>query len=100
MTMGPGLLFFIILFTTGIFLLYNLFVEKRQQIVLDTVVKTKAVVKSLFPANVRDRLIEEAGMNVGAETKAHPFIHRGERETKKSSKPITDFFPVSVGTTS
>eukprot|EP00977_Amphora_coffeiformis_P010557 scaffold2482_cov166-Amphora_coffeaeformis.AAC.23 len=96
-TMGPylyaGLLFFIFLFTTGIFLLYNLFVEKRQQIVLDTAVKTTAVVKSLFPANVRDRLIEEAGMNTGAEMKAHPFMNRGDRENEKSSKPIADFFP-------
>jgi class 3 adenylate cyclase len=49
----------IFLFTTAVFLLYNCLVERRQRLVLDKAVKSTAVVKSLFPANVRERLYEE-----------------------------------------
>lgn len=50
----------IFVFTTAVFMFYNCLVERRQTIVLDTAVKSSAVVRSLFPANVRERLFAVA----------------------------------------
>eukprot|EP00538_Stauroneis_constricta_P012892 CAMPEP_0119571340 /NCGR_PEP_ID=MMETSP1352-20130426/44071_1 /TAXON_ID=265584 /ORGANISM="Stauroneis constricta, Strain CCMP1120" /LENGTH=1278 /DNA_ID=CAMNT_0007621019 /DNA_START=47 /DNA_END=3883 /DNA_ORIENTATION=- len=49
----------IFLVTALTFLLYDFFVERRQKVVLSTAEKSNAVVSSLFPANVRDRLYAE-----------------------------------------
>lgn len=65
-------------------------VERRQKLVMNTAARTNAVVKSLFPENVRGRLIEEAGMSID---KAH-FLNRDETHEERSAKPIADFFPV------
>jgi hypothetical protein len=41
-----------------IFIIYDCSVERRQKVVLNTAEKSNAVVASLFPAEVRDRLLE------------------------------------------
>lgn len=43
-------------FTSVVFLIYDRLVEKRQRIVLRAAVQSSAVVSSLFPSNVRERL--------------------------------------------
>jgi hypothetical protein len=50
----------IFVFTSLIFVLYDAAVERRQRIVLTSAEKTSAVVSSLFPEAVRDRLMEES----------------------------------------
>ena len=52
-------LVFIFLFTSVIFLSYNCLVERRQRVVMDTAAASSAIVSSLFPKQVRDRLYEE-----------------------------------------
>ena len=50
----------IFLFTSLIFLFYDLIVRRRQNIVMEAATRTDAIVTSLFPQNVRDRLYEQA----------------------------------------
>jgi Adenylate and Guanylate cyclase catalytic domain len=50
----------VFLFTAAIFIIYNCLVERRQKVVMDRAVKSSAVVQSLFPETVQQRLYEEA----------------------------------------
>lgn len=87
-------MFFAFLFTVGIFSLYDCVVEKRQKIVLNTVIKTTAVVDSLFPENIRARLIEEAGMgNPDNKTLSTLNVDASVESKRASSKPIVLSFP-------
>ena len=47
------------LITTILFAVYDILVQKRQDLVMESAAKTSAIVTSLFPSNVRDRLLEE-----------------------------------------
>jgi hypothetical protein len=79
-------------FTSLVFLVYDRLVEKRQRTVMTTAVHTSAIVSSLFPSTVRDRLFE---------TDNDPF--RNERSfqneswisfgDKVVSRPIADLYP-------
>jgi len=42
-----------------LFLIYDYYVQRRQKIVLDRAVRAAAVVSSLFPANVREQIIND-----------------------------------------
>jgi hypothetical protein len=46
----------IFIFTSLVFLLYDFMVERRQKLVMKSAVRTNAIVSSLFPEAVRDRL--------------------------------------------
>eukprot|EP00934_Nitzschia_sp_Nitz4_P003423 Nitzschia sp. Nitz4//scaffold22_size323478//228950//232528//NITZ4_000565-RA/size323478-snap-gene-0.561-mRNA-1//-1//CDS//3329543109//3413//frame0 len=47
----------IFVFTTLVFFVYDWLVERRQKTVLNTAIKSSAIVSSLFPKNVRTRLL-------------------------------------------
>jgi hypothetical protein len=49
----------IFLFTSAVFVFYDMMVERRQKLVLSTAAKTSAIVSSLFPSNVRAELMRE-----------------------------------------
>lgn len=99
---------FAIMIGTGLaFFLYETLVQRRQQQVLDKVARTNAIVSSLFPETVRDRLlngddVEEAGLKRGKD-KSALYGKQGLKsfldETKErdmeigESKPIADLFP-------
>jgi class 3 adenylate cyclase len=51
---------FLFLATAMTFVLYDFFVQRRQKIVMATAKHTTAVVSSLFPKSVRDRILEDA----------------------------------------
>ena len=65
---GPAIytivLVFIFMFTSGVFVLYDCLVERRQRVVMNTAVASTAIVSSLFPKNVRDRLYNQDGVGV------------------------------------
>jgi Adenylate and Guanylate cyclase catalytic domain len=46
-------------FTIGMFAIYDWLVERRQKIVLHKAAQSTAIVSSLFPKQVRDRLLED-----------------------------------------
>ena len=49
----------IFLITTFVFVLYDCFVERRQKKVMQVALESRALVSSLFPAVVRDRLFQQ-----------------------------------------
>ena len=48
------------LFTTLLFIAYDHLVEHRQKVVMNRAARSSAIVSSLFPENVRNRMYEEA----------------------------------------
>lgn len=94
-TDGP-LLFAIILsavfvFTSVVFLTYDCLVQRRHRVINDSAVKTNAVVKSLFPDKVRDRLD-----NVYADDRGQEMSRRFSLDTiedVRDSDPIADLYP-------
>lgn len=49
----------VFVFTVAVFIAYDRFVERRQQLVMKTAVQSSDVVSKLFPENVRERLYEK-----------------------------------------
>ena len=112
----------IFLFVGVVFLIFVRFVQDRQEMVMATAIRTSAIVSSLFPANVRERIMKDAenqgrldaGKNRGLlrlrageisdpKSKLEMFLGEGEKETDGgfaedghdafASKPIADLFP-------
>ena len=95
----------IFVFTSLIFVVYDRVVEYRQRLVLKTATATSTIVDSLFPSNVRARLMDEAAeneKNIKAKKKAKPFevdmattfFPHDEQEdvVKPGMRPIADLF--------
>eukprot|EP00934_Nitzschia_sp_Nitz4_P001284 Nitzschia sp. Nitz4//scaffold346_size17405//55//2740//NITZ4_008827-RA/size17405-processed-gene-0.3-mRNA-1//-1//CDS//3329548641//1284//frame0 len=101
----------VFIFTTMVFFVYDWLVERRQKTVLNTAMKSSAIVSSLFPKNVRTRLLdmaEEKGNQPKHSTqksKLKTFMAEisggtdDEGSTGKTegmafdSRPIADLFP-------
>lgn len=87
----------------AIFLIYDLFVRRRNSVVTDAAVRSEAIVTSMFPSNFRDRLYEDAvngKLNeLSTTTKdLSSFLQSGEKDSQahgkfSTSKPIADLFP-------
>ena len=67
-------------FTSAVFIIYDWSVERRQAVVMETAVRSDALVTSLFPKTVKDRLY----MNTAAEQK-----RSADAFTANFSKPST-----------
>lgn len=86
------------------FLLYDCLVQRRQAKVMKSAARTDKIVASLFPENVRDRLLKEAD-HEEHKTRSANFLNSSEKrngplfsgestsETIFGSKPIADLFP-------
>eukprot|EP00934_Nitzschia_sp_Nitz4_P005986 Nitzschia sp. Nitz4//scaffold53_size117307//369//2626//NITZ4_003750-RA/size117307-augustus-gene-0.89-mRNA-1//1//CDS//3329554145//5976//frame0 len=96
----------IFLFTSAVFAAYDIIVEKRQDKVLSTAVKSSAIVSSLFPSNVRGRLYETDLTTSENERPPQYFGHlsnflrnqklkqkEGDDSMASASAPIADLFP-------
>ena len=82
-----GLIFFL---TSLVFILYDVYVERRQTKVYRKAMKTEAIVSSLFPSNVRQRMEEVQE----APTALRGFQDRKSAETPNTTgSPIADLFP-------
>lgn len=55
-----GLIIVVFLVTSLVFVLYDRLVQRRQEKVLDSAERTGAIVSSLFPSEIRDKLIDNA----------------------------------------
>ena len=89
--------------TAFCFLLYDFLVQQRQAKVMKSAARTNKIVASLFPENVRDRLLEEADQGQRKDN-AGDFLNNGKKdgsiltgeltsEAIFGSKPIADLFP-------
>jgi hypothetical protein len=74
---STGVIIGVFVVTAIFFFLYDCFVERRQALVLSTARRSNQIVNSLFPANVRDRLVNHnnnrnAAGNGGAQRLPNP----------------------------
>ena len=104
----------IFVFTAFVFLVYDWAVQLRQNKVLKTATRTQAIVSSLFPKNVQERIFKDVEEEVKQEEKAtgrfrgnrtkdqlRNFLTDGsddkqekfEKHSSLKSKPIADLFP-------
>ncbi|CAB9518147.1 Receptor-type guanylate cyclase gcy [Seminavis robusta] len=97
-TMGIVVVF---IFAIVMFLMYNRLVEKRQQKVLQKATQSTAIVASLFPKNVRDRLLaggnlekeETDGFGIGNKSRLKGFMAGETEGNDEDEQPIADLFP-------
>jgi class 3 adenylate cyclase len=93
----------IFVFTSLVFFLYDWMVERRQKKVMSTAVQSSAIVSSLFPSQVRDRLFATDGGHE-ASKKHHrmPIFGEADASTEPSSHsgmgvgispPVADLYP-------
>jgi class 3 adenylate cyclase len=100
----------IFVFTSAIFILYDIFVRRRQTKVMESAIQANAIVTSLFPESIRSRLMGRIIPRPGRGKKLEQVVapkqqlrtmlkglHRRASEIQKaadsSSEPIADFFP-------
>jgi class 3 adenylate cyclase len=93
--------------TGVVFWIYVQYVQRRQNKIVAKALRTNAIVSSLFPSNVRDRVIkqaeEQAERDMGnptasADNRLKNFLEDGPGDSGKqggtfSAKPIADLFP-------
>lgn len=83
------------LFTVIVLGILSYLQEKRHNKVLETAAQTSAVVSSLFPAVVRDRLLQKGEKlnTVSAKRRLKTYLHKNTQKESVESKPIADLFP-------
>ena len=86
--------------TAIIFLCYDYLVEQRQKLVLTKANQSTAIVSSLFPKNVRDRIMEETEHQsteppfMGPNSRLKSFLSSDPAKQKGVGRqPIADLFP-------
>ena len=81
----------VLLFAMAMFIFYDYLVERRQTLVLRKAVQSTAIVSSLFPKTVRDRLMNAtSALGDEAETRTVPGFQDRLRNKKSSTVPRTD----------
>lgn len=98
----------VFVFTALVFVIYDYMVQRRQDKVMATAKRTNAIVSSLFPSNVRDRIMqdvedqaeqeirEKKGFGGGLGKNKLKDILEGEEfeaKLKFDSRPIADLYP-------
>jgi class 3 adenylate cyclase len=97
---------FVFGFTVVVFAIYDCLVQRRQSIVMATAQHTDKIISSLFPKNVRDRIMEDAKDNAtnvakksllssAPRTQLKTFLDDGSKENGQlfNTKPIAELFP-------
>jgi hypothetical protein len=98
----------VFVFTTAVFLMYDMMVERRQRMLLDTAKRSTAIVSSIFPKKVRDQLMMGANTRESSGTSnaaKHRSIITGNTKSlvnetslpesgmANNGGPIADLFP-------
>ncbi|CAB9502617.1 Receptor-type guanylate cyclase gcy [Seminavis robusta] len=73
-------------FVVFLFLLYDRLVERRQKVVMTTATQQNAIVSSLFPSQIKDRLLEAQGS--GDASKGMALSQNGDA----MGRPLADLF--------
>ena len=80
------------LFTSIVFVVYDCSVRRRHTLVSKTAIESSAVVSSLFPTNVRDRMVNYAAeTDKDREAQKESFL--SENNVANSNAPIADLYP-------
>jgi hypothetical protein len=86
-------------FTALLLLMYDKLVSRRQEKTMTSAIRTNALVSSLFPENIRDRLIGYNGLDHGSkmisgnEKTMENYGNKALVNAPFHSRPIADFFP-------
>jgi hypothetical protein len=95
---NPGILtataVLVFIFTSAVFIAYDVLVERRQRKVMKCAAQTSEIVSSLFPSTVQDRLMKRRTES-GAGTWRSPdntIVNDGSSGRQRSSEPIADLF--------
>ena len=90
--------------TAAVFCFYDVMVERRQKVVLDTAQRSTAIVSSIFPKNVRDQLLQAPVQGNATKLRFIADARKQDLEGVKSpihvdvsSGPIADLFPNCTG---
>lgn len=88
----------VFIFAIITFLCYNRLVERRQKRILKKATQSSALVSSLFPKNVRDRLLaggapEISRVELGTKSRLKGFMAGNEDDDDAQAAPIADLFP-------
>ena len=96
----------VFLMTATVFYFYDVMVERRQKVVLDTAQRSTAIVSSIFPKKVRDQLLQApvqgnaTKLRFLADARKHTSDEDGitsPTNIDPSSGPIADLFPNCTG---
>lgn len=94
----PVIIAFLFMAMATIFAFYDKSVQHRNQKVVSAAARSSAIVTSLFPTTVRDRLLQEENGMKQNRPKHEMFSRRNDNDGTKSlnevdnSKPIADLF--------
>eukprot|EP00980_Cylindrotheca_fusiformis_P012124 scaffold2929_cov107-Cylindrotheca_fusiformis.AAC.3 len=84
----------IFVFTSLVFLLYDYFVGRRQQKVMDRIVQQDQIVSNVFPTAIRDRLYEaQARPSDKSKREIDDGLDFGDGSNYFDSLPLADLFP-------
>ncbi|KAL7572637.1 hypothetical protein ACA910_010388 [Epithemia clementina (nom. ined.)] len=88
----------IFIFTTTVLVFYDRWVERRQHIVMESAVRSDAIVSSLFPSTVRERLYNEEQKERNNTNRQKAFLSHQDGNKMPDiedvkSPPIADLFP-------
>jgi len=79
-----------------IFIVYDLFVERRNKKLIQNSARTNAIVTQLFPGKIRDQILQEEKLEPKAGTRAHfKSVVNGNTtgmELTEGSKPLAELF--------
>jgi hypothetical protein len=101
------IVFCVLLLFLMVFGVYDIFIQRRQQHVLARAARSNAIVTSLFPSNVRDRILKDAEEQVNSniakklgttgKSQLKNYLEGGEgNRGQQGSKPIADLFPATT----
>jgi len=77
-----------------LFLVYDLIVQRRQKIVLERAVRATAVVSSLYPANVREQIINDEDTHPSKKNKGPgAFLRSAVEESASNASPLASKYP-------
>jgi len=91
----------VFLMTATVFYFYDVMVERRQKVVLDTAQRSTAIVSSIFPKKVRDQLLQApvrgnaTKLRFLADTRNQGMA--SPTDIDLTSGPIADLFPHCTG---
>jgi Adenylate and Guanylate cyclase catalytic domain len=86
-------------FTVVMFLVFNQLVERRQQIILNKATDSTAIVSTLFPKQIRDRLLATESTKMtsrifgSGNNPLKMFLSEDETKGEMLNNPIADLFP-------
>ena len=92
----------IFVFVGVVFAVYDYTVETRQRLVMRNALKTNAIVSSLFPAQIANRLIENENENLNKKggymsnkQRIKTFLNDGSDGKRDEEQPMADLYPAA-----